>query len=462
MDARLLPWRSSPLEVLRRWPAHLPLAALLSAPRDPEARWSIFGLGARWATELPAFEPLPRHPDAPPAPPADAAIAEPTFRSGWIGVLSYELGAAFEPASLRERRRLPGVPLVAGWRCDGALVHDAISGRWWLTGGCGEPELLPPDAPMEPCRLGRISPESTPQEYRRAVSRCVELIHAGDLFQANVAQRFTATVEGSLRTLAVAALEAAQPRYGAVVELPDGGAVVSMSPELFLEVEPRSRRVRSRPIKGTLPAGRPVEELLRSGKDAAELHMIVDLVRNDLGRVCRTGSVRVVCPRRMESHPTVHHGVAEVEGVLRPEVDVTSLLAATFPPGSVTGAPKIRAMQVIESLEAFPRGPYCGAVGFVDLRGGAALNVAIRTIVVPPAAPGLPRQALYAAGCGIVADSLPEAELAESLQKMEVLRLAAARLGRVQSVRRRGAAAAPGAHPRRSRSAPPPWPGGQG
>jgi para-aminobenzoate synthetase component 1 len=199
-----------------------------------------------------------------------------------------------------------------------------------------------------------------------------------------------------------------------------------MSPELFLHLD-REGRVVTRPIKGTRPAGADPAEFLGSAKDAAELHMIVDLMRNDLARACRPGSVRVRQARAAEPHATVLHGVAEIEGELRPEATLGELLAATFPPGSITGAPKVRAMQVIRELESFDRGPYCGAIGLLGADGSLSLNVAIRTATLR----GSPQawRVRYAAGCGVVSDSDPAEEVRETHAKAAVLLRAAAHAG---------------------------------
>ena len=259
------------------------------------------------------------------------------------------------------------------------------------------------------------------------VRRTIDLIAAGDVFQANITQRLSASFSGSTRALCAAALETSGAWYGAYLELPRGRCLVSLSPELFLAVSPASRRVVTRPIKGTRPSRSDIRELLDSAKDTAELNMIVDLMRNDLGRVCAYGTVRVPRARVIETHPTVHHGVAEVSGVLGPGVTVAELLAATFPAGSVTGAPKIRAMQIIDELESCRRGPYCGAIGFLSNCGRACLNVAIRTIALsgdrrPGAWDRLAGVLDYGVGGGVVADSDPLAEYRESLDKAAVLR----------------------------------------
>jgi len=174
-------------------------------------------------------------------------------------------------------------------------------------------------------------------------------------------------------------------------------------------------------MKGTRPTEAGEADLLASPKDAAELHMIVDLMRNDLGRVCAVGSVRVESDRTIERHPTVLQGVGEVSGTLSPEASLDQVFRAAFPPGSVTGAPKIRAMQVIEELEGEPRGPYCGAIGFASGCGTSMFSVGIRTAKLSRER-GERWSIEYRAGCGIVAESDPDEELAESIAKTRILR----------------------------------------
>ena len=157
------------------------------------------------------------------------------------------------------------------------------------------------------------------------------------------------------------------------------------------------------------------DELRASVKDQAELNMIVDLLRNDLGRVCDVGSVRVTQPRTIEAHPTVYHGVATIEGILREDISLHEVFAATFPGGSVTGAPKLRAMQIIDELEPVPRGCYCGAIGYIDASGFAEFNLAIRTMLIQN---GI---AHVNVGGGIVADSDPEMEYEETLVKARAM-----------------------------------------
>ena len=254
--------------------------------------------------------------------------------------------------------------------------------------------------------------------YAAAVRRALDYIAAGDIFQVNLAQRFTlGTCDRPADVYR--RLQAQHPAaYAAYMDFGDF-QLLSNSPELFLRVErlpDGRRRVINRPIKGTRPTGDGMEAALRgSAKDAAELAMIVDLQRNDLGRVCQTGSVRVTEPRRIEAHPTLYHGVATVEGILRPDVGLAELISATFPCGSITGCPKIRSMQIIDELEPVRRGPYCGAIGWVGPDGTIELSVAIRTIVWQG------ELAHVSVGGGIVAESDPAAEYDETLVKAKAM-----------------------------------------
>ena len=254
----------------------------------------------------------------------------------------------------------------------------------------------------------------TPERYRAAVARAIEYIAAGDIFQVNLSQRFH--VRTTLEPEAIYAR--AQHRYpawfGALLQYEDF-SIVCNSPELFLRTwqdESGRWRIVTRPIKGTRPRQSGMDrELLQSVKDQAELNMIVDLERNDLGRICQIGSVRVTEPRTIETHPTVYHGAATVEGMLRSGTGLVDVLAATFPGGSITGAPKIRAMQIIDELEPIRRGPYCGAIGLLDADGSIMLNMAIRIMIIRG------RDVWIPVGGGIVADSTPEGEYDETLVK---------------------------------------------
>jgi para-aminobenzoate synthetase component 1 len=445
-----LPWRCSPLDVLAAWPPEQPLVALVSGRRRPgRARWSIL------ATPRERYRLTASNLGQDPLDDLDRIIAAggcaaemeggvPALAGGWIGCLAYELGTVIEPAA-----RAPGVagspgpdawPLIELAWCPDAVVYDHATARWYAVGEKGAGHLFRPRGAgarreqhekgaghLFPFRASTPVSDETPDRYLAMVSRTLDYIAAGDIFQANISHRLRASFTGSSRALAVRALAASRPWYGAYLELEDGRCAISMSPELFLEADMTSGHVVTRPVKGTRPASGSAADLLASPKDAAELNMIVDLCRNDLGRVSRYGSVRVSQPRTIESHPTVHHGVAEVSGHLREGVGVGRLLEATFPAGSITGAPKIRAMQIIDELETSPRGPYCGAVGFIS-SNRLCLNVAIRTLALhgrrPPGRWDALEEAtlVYGAGGGIVADSDPLAEYRETLDKAAVLR----------------------------------------
>ncbi|HMN39941.1 MAG TPA: anthranilate synthase component I family protein [Phycisphaerales bacterium] len=382
------------------------------------------------------------------------------FQGGWLVALSYELGRAIEPTAAvhpaRVDERWPW-PIVL-WRCPWAFAFDHDRRQWWIVQSDAaasvpdpSPWNVPPDAP--PFRLGIADSARSRGQYLAAVRRAVECIHAGDCFQVNLAHRINASFEGSARALFHSLLGAAAPWYGAYLELPHGPrfhAALSASPELFLRYDGASRMITTRPIKGTRTTEAGAAALHASAKDRAELNMIIDLMRSDLGRVCDLGSVRVAEARAIETHasvvpdsksrgrqsdplvvaPGLHHGVATIAGRVRENASIADILRATFPGGSITGAPKVRAMQIIEELEPAPRGLYTGAIGFISDSGDIALNIAIRTAVVH-GTPTPNSSALddvsdgtlaYGVGAGIVADSIPEQEWQETLDKAGVLR----------------------------------------
>jgi para-aminobenzoate synthetase component 1 len=323
----------------------------------------------------------------------------------WVGFLNYDLGRLFET-----------LPSRAIDDVDLPLFEFAL-----IPGGRGTPGSRPRDIPLTPVPAGTELPTCTfsREAYVHAVARAIEFIRAGDVFQVNLSQRFSSPLREPPERIYARLLADAPARYGGLLDFGDY-ALVSNSPELFLRIstDPESgeRRVVTRPIKGTRPRQRGMEaELRESIKDAAELNMIVDLERNDLGRVCKVGSVKVTEPRAIELHPTVLHGVATVEGMLRPDVTFVDLLRATFPGGSITGAPKIRAMQIIDELEPVRRGPYCGAIGYLRADGTIELNVAIRTMIAKDGRIHIP------VGGGIVADSDPAAEYEETLVKARAM-----------------------------------------
>ncbi len=329
---------------------------------------------------------------------------------GWFGYLGYDLA---DPS--RRTGALP--PSAWGW-ADHVL-------RWSAAGTCHLESLDgggPSVSTMESVLAAPAPPSSwtagplrrpLSSEHRDAVKACVHAIEAGELFQANICARFTGSFSGSSTALFAAGVSSLAPRRAAFLS-GTWGSVVSFSPELFLARHGRS--VRSTPIKGTLPRRGPEDDanaalLRRSAKDVAENVMITDLVRNDLGRVCEVGSVTVPSLLQVRPAPGVWHLDSTVTGVLRPSVSSADLLAATFPPGSVTGAPKIRALDLIAALEPCGRGVYTGAIGLLSPAAGLELNVAIRTFEIASGAISL------GVGGGITADSDPEAEWQECLHK---------------------------------------------
>lgn len=375
------------------------------------------------------------------------------FAGGWIGWLSYDLGRGLEASGVgaacraaRDRDWGGGAWLC----CPGALVHDAWTGAWWAVGNdasAREVERAAREAMRREATGYRVGAMGDPRgraAYEGGVRDVLERIGAGEVFQVNLARRLTGAFEGDPRQLFADLCERVGPRHGCYAEsMPGVGgahAVLSLSPELFLDVDLATGAVATRPMKGTRAIeGGDARELFEAAKDRAELVMIVDLMRNDLGRVARFGSVRVAEARAIERHAGggVLQAVAEVRGVLREGVGLEGLLRATFPPGSVTGAPKVRAMRVIDELEGSRRGPYCGSAGFVSDCGRAMLNVAIRTagITGKRGSDGVFRGATldYSVGAGIVADSDPAAEFEETAQKAWAVRGLGAEVGACRS-----------------------------
>ena len=353
------------------------------------------------------------------------------FVGGAVGYFGYDLGRRIErlPAIARDAERLPELAVgIYAW----AVVIDHLEQRTWLVWN----DL--PGGPPRGAVLARLQRAGDAQSsrpftvrsplvanldavaYARAFRRIQRYIRDGDCYQVNLARRFAADADGDPWP-AYRRLRARNPSpYGAYLRLPFC-TVLSASPERFLEL--RGQRVETRPIKGTRPRGQDpardaalARELAASAKDRAENLMIVDLLRNDLGKSCVPGSIAVPRLFEVERHPTVHHLVSTVTGTLRADCDAIDLLRGCFPGGSVTGAPKLRAMQVIEELEPHRRGIYCGSIGYIGFDGAMDTNIAIRTLVHSD---GVAR---FWAGGGIVADSACAAEYRETEDKAAALR----------------------------------------
>lgn len=275
------------------------------------------------------------------------------------------------------------------------------------------------DAPQQQVRVGRFQPLQGEEDYKASVQRIRRYIEAGDCYQTNLSQQFEAPILGP-GWPAYQALSRLFPTPQSAFLAQGESELLSLSPEIFLNI--RNRIVKTRPIKGTRPRGRTVEEdahlaeiLANSEKDRAENLMIVDLLRNDLGRLCKTGSVRVQDLFKLESYANVHHLVSTVEGELEEGVDSLDLLLGCFPGGSITGAPKIRAMEIIAELEPHRRGPYCGSIFRWDRDDSLWSNIAIRTLWRKD------NRIRCCGGGGIVHDSDPAAEYAETLTKIRLL-----------------------------------------
>jgi para-aminobenzoate synthetase component I len=338
------------------------------------------------------------------------------WRAGW---LSYDLGREIEalPAIARDDRQLP--PLALG-SYPAYLEFDHARSEVHVHGGEAATALVQAleRAQIEPPlhRPLRRWTSSLPRSvYERAVGRAIDYIRAGDVFQVNLAQRLSAPWSGDPFALYARLRETSPAPFMALVRL--GGAdLISASPERF--VRRRGARIETRPIKGTRPRGRSAGEdralaaaLRASAKDCAENIMIVDLARNDLGRIARYGSVRVRRLCALEHHPGVHHLVSVVDAKPAPGIGPAEIVRAAFPPGSVTGAPKIRAMEIIEELEPVRRGAYCGSIGWIAPDGDLDLSVTIRTFVASGG-----ELSLHVGGA-IVADSEPAQEWQETMHK---------------------------------------------
>jgi para-aminobenzoate synthetase component 1 len=355
------------------------------------------------------------------------------FEGGAIGYFGYDLGRRIE--KLPELAQdIDGLPEMMIGIYDWVVVVDHEKRQAWLVahGRVSQTaaiwhELLqrlnqlPVHPAAEPLRApGGFEAGIDRDEYRRQFARIQAWIRDGDCYQVNYTQRFDAYVEGD-GWQAYREMHALNPvPFGAFLRF-DKLEILSFSPERFLKLE--GRHVTTEPIKGTRPRSEDPDkdlhlqhELSQSLKDRAENLMIVDLLRNDLGRVCAPGSIDVRDLFKVESFPTVHHMVSTVSGRLRNGEDALSLLRACFPGGSITGAPKIRAMEIIEELEPARRGIYCGAIGYIGFNGDMDTSIVIRTLVRRG------DRAHYWVGGGIVADSDPDEEYQECLDKARAFR----------------------------------------
>jgi para-aminobenzoate synthetase component I len=417
-----------------------PVATVLAS--GPECRSLLSRLGTRLKAAGVAH-----HADGPP------------FQGGWAGLLSYGLGHAFEaferpdPVAGQAGHPWPDVALglydtLAAFDRQTRQVHvlsagldefgqnpdPALAGAraWALAGRLREAPAGPASPTLTP-GTGSLPVATSLDHFSGKVERAVRYIHAGDMFQANLSLRRSGKLgDGDTPSALLGRLLGAHPApFSALMHLPGpaGGrrALVSHAPERFLSLRVDGV-LETSPIKGTRSRQHdPVADdaaaasLLASEKDRAENLMIVDLMRNDLARVCQPGTVLVPRLAGLEAFSTVHHLVSDVQGRLKPGLGAFDALAAAFPPGSITGAPKVRAMEIISELENEPRGPWCGSMIRVGWDGAMDSSVLIRTAACHQSEPAAPWQVEVRGGAGIVADSMPEAEIAEMLLKTRAL-----------------------------------------
>jgi 4-amino-4-deoxychorismate synthase (2-amino-4-deoxychorismate-forming) component I len=376
-----------------------------------ERWWSASRLDGETARLPGEFDPLP-------------------FTGGWLVYLGYELASEIEP-----RLVLPPCPdatAALAIRVPAAFVRDRQTGRAWLTAERGYEELLG-RFEADAGRVATAAPawpglihmeEEDPARFEAAVRRALEYIAAGDIYQANLSRRWQGNTREPVAPAALyRRLRAANPSPFAALLCDGDFAVISSSPERLLSVQ--GGKVSTRPIAGTRPRGSsPAEDaalvrsLIDNEKERAEHVMLIDLERNDLGRVCVGGSVVVDEYMAVETYAHVHHIVSNVSGRKLDDVSPIGVIRAMFPGGTITGCPKVRCMQIIAELEGAGRGAYTGSIGYLNRDGSCDFNILIRTMTAQVTAVS------FSAGAGIVADSKPEQELAETRAKAEGLKRA--------------------------------------
>ncbi len=401
-----------------------------SSGEHPLARWSVLcadpeqviianGPDALEKLELPAK--------------VDTVHDDLPFCGGLAGMLSYDFGLRLQNINSNADSIWPDLAFGSYSCC---AVFDHKKQQAWVIGpdmekatrfshklGAPDTEAHEPD-PRDV--LFGFCADETDEHIAAKVLKVINYIKNGDIFQANISRKFTAMMSDEIHPyhLFQEIISLSQAPFCASFRLDESRMVLSNSPERFLKLTPKGQ-VETRPIKGTRARGANRQqdmiqrkELQHSAKDRAENLMIVDLMRNDLSRVCKPGSVKVSELFAIQSFSNVHHLVSTIRGQLQENANAVDLLAASFPPGSITGAPKIRAMQIINELEQVARGAYCGALGFISKHGAMDFNVLIRTLQMHKKQGGWAVD--FRAGGGIVADSVPQAEAQEMSDKASI------------------------------------------
>jgi len=404
------------------------LSALEAAWRSPQGAGTIDAAAAAAADSANAADTG--------APTAPARHFPGPFRGGWVVFLGYELAAEIEPQL--KLAPLPrsdvGAPGAFALRIPAGIVYDHVARRAWLFAEAGREELIDalhsalaalPGAALQRGRhytSTRVGiEEEAPQRFRQRVEAALDYIRTGDIYQANLSRSWRGSIDAAASLSAAtmrlyARLRALNPApFAALAQFQDW-RLLSSSPERLVRVV--GRRVDTRPIAGTRPRSgasgtdaREIAALIAHPKERAEHVMLIDLERNDLGRICRPGSVQVDEFMRIESYPHLHHIVSNVVGELLPALTPIDVLRAVFPGGSITGCPKFRCMQIIAELEAEARQAYTGGIGFINADGSMDFNILIRSLTLHQ------RQVQFRTGAGIVADSDWQRELAETRAK---------------------------------------------
>jgi para-aminobenzoate synthetase component 1 len=363
------------------------------------------------------------------------------FCSGWIGYFSYELGRYIEklPETTIDDLQMPLIRLCF---YDRVIAYDHTEDNFWLmvlslpddaetsNEKLSALERLlnesrnvtikhPKPADLETIDFSQIRFNIDKDYYFETIEKIKRYIYDGDVYQINFSQRFECDYNARPIELFHWQNHFNPSPYAAYID-GDGFHIVSASPEMFITIN--DGNISTKPIKGTRSRinkpfvdARNFSELVNSEKEQAELNMIIDLERNDMARICKPGTRKVIQPRTIESYPTVFHAVATVAGQLKKENTICDILKAMFPGGSITGAPKIRSMEIIDETEPTARGVYTGSIGFLGIDGSACLNIAIRTIIIKA---GI---AFAQTGGGIIADSDPQAEWNETITKARAL-----------------------------------------